>query len=40
MADFISVKDAAKLWNISERQVSGLCKSGKINGAVKCGLRG
>ena len=37
MADFMLVKDAAKLWNISERQVSSLCKSGKIRGAVKQG---
>ena len=25
MADFMFVKDAATLWNISERQVIGLC---------------
>ena len=31
------VKDAAALWNISERQVSGLCSRGKISGAVKQG---
>ena len=35
MADFMFVKDAASLWNISERQVSGLCSCGKIPGAVK-----
>ena len=35
MADFMFVKDAAALWNISERQVSGLCSRGKISGAVK-----
>lgn len=35
MADFMFVKDAAALWNISERQVSGLCSRGKIPGAVK-----
>ena len=29
MADFMFVKDAAALWNISERQVSGLCRSSK-----------
>lgn len=37
MADFMFVKDAAALWNISERQVSGLCSRGKIPGAVKQG---
>ena len=37
MADFMFVKDAAALWNISERQVSGLCSRGKISGAVKQG---
>ena len=31
------VKDAAKLWGISERQVSKLCKEGKIKGATKQG---
>lgn len=29
MADTMFVKDAAKLWNISERRVSALCKNGK-----------
>ena len=37
MADFMFVKDAATLWNISERQVIGLCSRGKIPGAVKQG---
>lgn len=37
MADTMFVKDAAKLWNISERRVSSLCKNGKIEGAVKQG---
>ncbi len=35
MSDTMLVKDAARLWNISERRVSALCKSGKIKGAVK-----
>ena len=30
MADFMFVKDAAALWNISERQVSGLCSRGAV----------
>lgn len=33
----MSVKQAAALWNISERRVSGLCKENKIPGAVKSG---
>lgn len=37
MADTIFVKDAAKLWNISERRVSNLCRKGQIKGAVKQG---
>lgn len=37
MADTMFVKDAAKLWNISERRVSALCKEGKIAGAKKQG---
>lgn len=37
MADYMFVKEAAALWNISERQVSGLCTRGKIPGAVKQG---
>lgn len=37
MADYMFVKDAAVLWNISERQVSGLCTRGRIPGAVKQG---
>lgn len=37
MADTMFVKDAAKLWNISERRVSALCKDGKIKGVKKQG---
>lgn len=37
MTDYMFVKDAATLWNISERRVSGLCAHGKIPGAVKQG---
>lgn len=37
MADTMFVKEAANLWNISERRVSALCKNGKIEGAVKKG---
>lgn len=37
MTDTMFVKDAARLWNISERRVSALCKSGRIKGAIKNG---
>lgn len=37
MADTMFVKEAAKLWNITERRVAALCKSGKIRGAKKQG---
>ena len=37
MANYMNTKEAAALWNISERQVSHLCKSGSIPGAVKQG---
>lgn len=37
MADTMFVKDAARLWNISERRVSALCRNGQIAGAVKNG---
>lgn len=33
----ISCRDLAEMWNVSERTVSGLCKNGKIPGAVKAG---
>lgn len=37
MANTMFVKEAAKLWNISERRVSTLCNEGKIAGAKKQG---
>ena len=37
MQKMISTKEAASLWNISDRQVSKLCGEGKIKGAVKKG---
>ena len=37
MADTISVKEAALLWNISERRISYLCNQGRITGAKKTG---
>ena len=37
MAEYISVKEAARLWNITDRSVTGLCRTGRIEGAVKDG---
>ena len=37
MADFMPVKVAAKLWGVTERQIANLCRSGRIDGAVKQG---
>ena len=39
MTDMISIHEASLLWNISERRVTTLCKSGKIVGAEKHGNR-
>ena len=33
----ISVKEASKKWNVSERRVQKLCNDGKIKGAIKFG---
>ncbi|MFG6355831.1 MAG: AAA family ATPase [Acetatifactor sp.] len=35
MGDTITVKEAAKLWEITERRVTVLCKEGRIEGAYK-----
>lgn len=37
MADMISVKEAARRWNVTERSVTGFCREGKIPGAAKRG---
>lgn len=37
MAGFMTVKEAARIWDITERRVAGLCKSGRVSGAVKEG---
>lgn len=36
--DYISVKDAADKWRISQRRVQKLCETGKVDGAHKFGL--
>jgi hypothetical protein len=35
MGETITVKEAAKLWRITERRVAVLCKEGQIEGAYK-----
>lgn len=37
MTDTISVKEAARRWNLTERSVTGFCREGKIPGAKKIG---
>ncbi len=37
MLDYISVKDAAKKWNISERRVQKLCEGNRIEGVIRFG---
>ena len=34
---YISVKQAAKLWNLSERSVRNYCAQGRIDGAFLTG---
>lgn len=35
--EYISTKEAAQRWGISERRVRSLCSEGKIEGAARCG---
>ena len=35
--EYISTKEAAQKWGISERRVRSLCADGKIEGAARCG---
>lgn len=37
MLDYISVKDAAKKWTISERRVQKLCEGDRIEGVIRFG---
>lgn len=39
MDEMMYVKDVAELWGITERQVTSLCRDGKIDGAYKDGKR-
>ena len=39
MAEMITVKEAAELWDLTPRRVTVLCKEGRIDGAVLRGHR-
>lgn len=39
MKNWMTCREAARLWNVTERWVSGLCSSGKLAGAVKQGRK-
>lgn len=34
---YISVKEAAKMWNVSERWVQRLCEEDRIDGVIRFG---
>ena len=38
MMDFMTTKQAAEIWGISQRRVSILCEQGRINGVKKAGI--
>ena len=35
MFEYMTVQDAAKLWNISERRIQKLCEENRIDGVVR-----
>jgi excisionase family DNA binding protein len=35
--DFLTTKEAAELWKVTERRVQVLCKAGQIEGAMRLG---
>ncbi len=37
MLDYISVKETAKKWGISERRVQKLCEGNRIEGVIRFG---
>jgi len=37
MNEYMTVKEVSMKWGVSERQVQGLCRSGKIEGVAKLG---
>ena len=36
--EFMTTKEAAKLWGISQRRVAILCEQGRIEGVKKAGI--
>lgn len=37
LLDYISVRDAATKWGISERRIQKLCEQGRVDGVVRFG---
>jgi hypothetical protein len=37
MNGYVQAEEMAKRWNVSERQIQTLCKTGRIEGAAKFG---
>ena len=37
MPDYMTVQEAARLWGVSDRRVTVLCKEGRLPGAEKTG---
>lgn len=37
MRDFMTIKETAELWNLSQRWIQTMCANGKIEGAIKFG---
>ena len=37
MLDYISVRDAANKWGISERRIQKLCEENRIDGVIRFG---
>ena len=35
--DYLTIKEISKLWGVSPRSVQEMCKSNKIEGAIKFG---
>lgn len=36
--EYLTIKDTAKKWNVSERRIQILCRDGRIEGIVKFGI--
>lgn len=35
--DYMTIKETAAMWNLSERRVQSMCTEGKITGVIKFG---